>query len=190
MNRGNCGVNDEEEESIESAADAQGEEDFTMPIEDIPQVQNNYLLEEDNSSDNNEDGSVPGLQDRDVEDSSDGDDDDANSSKKTANNTIDEINVHHTLFGRYKIDYDEIKNINSDSDDESYGRIGFRQQQDKYDDDHYDDLNIPKLICRKDNDDSSDDNDDDDNTVEHLFESYSRVTHYLIIVVEQYPLSF
>ena len=172
MNRGNCGLNDEEEESIESETDAQGEEDFTTPIEDIPQVQNNHLFEEDNSSDNNdsEDESVPGLQDRDAEDSSDDDDEDDDSSKKTDNNIIGETNVHRTLFGNYKTDYDDIKSIYSDSDDESYGRIGFRQQQDKDDDEHDDGFKIPNLICRIDNDDSSDDDDDDDdddNTVEH-----------------------
>jgi hypothetical protein len=132
----------------------------------------------DNDYDNDED-SIPRLQDRDEEDSSDDDDNDdvdgahdtdddddddddnvhsSNNGDVPARATENSSTVHYLLFGRDKKEYDD---DNSDSDNESYGATGCRQQE--YKDDNV--LAIPELICRKDNDDSSDD--DDDNSIEY-----------------------
>jgi hypothetical protein len=165
-------VYDEDEESIESANDAH--EEFSTPIEKIPQIKaeeerhdknknSNYSNEEDKNSndDDSEDNSIPGLQDRDVEDSSDDDDGYDANMRKTDNIRDYKSNEHRSMFGRYTTEYNG-NNSDSDSDDDSYGPLRCRQQQQL---DNAEESTIPKLICRKDNDDSS--NDDDDDNVEY-----------------------
>jgi hypothetical protein len=107
------------------------------------------------SSDN--DDSIPGLQDRNVEDISDDDDDDDDDEESVA--------VQYWSFGKNRKDYDD--DDNSDSDNESYGATVCRQQEDM--DDNA--LAIPELIRRNDNDDSSDD--DDNNSVGCLLNDYT-----------------
>jgi hypothetical protein len=132
-------VYDEDEESIKLANAAH--EEFSTPIEKIPQIKaeeerhdnnknSNYSNEEDTNSndDDSEDKSIPGLQDRDMEDSSDDDDGYDANMRKTDNIRDYKSNEHCSMFGRYTTEYDG-NNSDSDSDDDSYGPSRCRQQQ-------------------------------------------------------------
>jgi hypothetical protein len=130
---------------------------------------------EDSSDDedsNNEDDTDEFEVDQNDDDDDDDDDDNDNDNNfhSSDNGDISEIEtensgtVYYRRFGRHRKEFED--NDDSDSNSISHSATNCRQQE--YNDDN--ELDIPELICRKDNDDSSE---DDDNSVECSIYNYS-----------------
>ena len=147
-------VYNEDEESAVSVRELQEIIRDEETITDNNNTNNNSNDEENGSDDSDEDNSIPDLQDREVEDSSDDDsiDDSINNDddtyiKSLMNEDRDTAHLRHS-----RRDRDEYIDSDNDSDKDSYGNRG----------NDFEESIIPKLICRIDNDDSSCDDDDDD----------------------------